>query len=49
MLRRRTALAIPVAASILAAIAANASGGGLDERTFGAPAGGFAAYHGTAR
>jgi hypothetical protein len=47
MLRRRTALAIPVAASVLAAMAANASGSGLNERTFGAPAGGFAAYHGT--
>src|SRR3954447_25668691 len=47
MLRRRTALAIPVVVSVLAGIAANASGSGLNERTFGAPAGGFAAYHGT--
>src|SRR3954447_17085016 len=47
MLRRRTALALPVAVSVLAGMAANASGSGLSERTFGASPGGFAAYHGT--
>src|SRR3954453_11748387 len=47
MLRRRTALAIPLTVSVLAGMAANAASSGLSQRTFGAPPGGFAAYHGT--
>src|SRR4051794_22063557 len=48
MRRRRTAIAIPVVACLVAAVGANAAAGDArNERTFGASAGGFAAYHGT--
>ncbi|HEX4655071.1 MAG TPA: sialidase family protein [Mycobacteriales bacterium] len=49
MLPRRIAIAVAVAGLSTGALAANAVGSsGPSEATFGAPAGGFAAYHGTA-
>src|SRR5436190_7255459 len=44
MLRRRTALAVPVAALLAVGVTAGASGG-PSEQTLGAKPGGFAAYH----
>src|SRR3954451_16796657 len=48
MLPRKIAIAVAVAGLSTGALAANAVGSsGPSEATFGAPAGGFAAYHGT--
>src|SRR4051812_49142865 len=49
MLPRKVAIVLAAAGLSAGALAANASGtSGLSEKTFGAPPGGFAAYHGTA-
>jgi hypothetical protein len=48
MSRRHVAVAAAAGISLAAALAASASGSsGLSQKTFGAPPGGFAAYHGT--